>query len=108
MKYRAIQKGKTDLGKVTLSTVIFRHPKTNGQLDVPDMKKILSIVENGLPENSNVMIRGLTGHRFWTFKTFKQDLKVLEFDEYYKSKVSDTSKFSKFEYIEVTVQKQKY
>ena len=106
MKYRTKPKSKVSFGRITQTTVHFRHIKKNHQLDVPDMQKILKIVEEGLGPHDNVMVRALNGQRFFTFKKYSDSqLKVQDFNDYYKNKVSETAKFEKFEYIEITVQR---
>ena len=103
-KYKVTDPTRREIGNLVEITTRFRlNTKKNRQLDVKHMREILEIVEAGIPENAKVMVRGLNGHRFFTFKTYNTDLKVLDFDEYYRNKVEDTGKFEKFEYIEITV-----
>ena len=103
-KYKFYKIDEKDFKNSVEITTRFRHRKKGKELDVPDMHFLYNMVEENLPEDANIMVRALNGHRYFTFKGYTSyHLNVQDFDDYYKSSVKNTEKFEKFEFIDITV-----
>ena len=67
-----------------------------------DIKDILATVSKHGP-NAKIMIRALNADKWNTLKGFSTDLNIEDFEDYYKNKVSHTSKFEYFTQVEVSI-----
>jgi len=73
-----------------------------GNIKVIDVKDILAKLSKP-GSNAKIMIRGLNADKWSTLKGFSTDLNIEDFEDYYKNKVNDSSKFEYFTQLEVSV-----
>lgn len=79
------------------------------QMDVSDVEELVNGLETmgrKKKENIKIMVRALLVDKWITLKGYNDELQLDEFDEYYKNKVSNSSKFEKFAQLQIYVAKQ--
>lgn len=86
--------------------------KKSGKFDIgnKDIEHILEGIEEEAEKNNErvkIMIRGLNIDKWFTLKTFSQDINLLDDDDYYNGKVKESSKFEKFGDLRITVMRSK-
>lgn len=74
------------------------------QIDVNEIHKILTGIQNNSPPDTKFLVRGLNGQRFFTLKSFDADelIELEDFEDYYKNSVKEVDKFEKFAFLEIT------
>jgi hypothetical protein len=73
-------------------------------IEVEDVKKIYNDIENGLGDNAKFMIRCLNPKQWFTLKGYSDhELELDDYEDYFRNKVKDMSKFGKFFQIELTI-----
>ena len=103
-KYKFEKIDEKDFTNSVEITIRFRHRKKGKELDVPDMYFLHDMIEENLPEDANTMVRALNGHRYFTFKGYNSyNIRVQDFENYYKGTVEEMDKFEKFEFIDISV-----
>ena len=106
-KYRSKIIDRREFPRTIETTVKFRASTSTGQLDVPDMHNLYNRLVEDYPD-AFIMVRAMNGHRQFTFKGYDGiALNVVDFEEYYQNTVREIAKFEKFDYIEITVNRNK-
>lgn len=101
-KYKMRVKKVRDFAGARETTLIISRPNKSKQLDVWEMRNILTNMQKSLPD-AKFMVRAMNAQLIFTFKGYDDDeLNVEEFEDYYENKVKDTMKFVKFSFIEIT------
>ena len=98
-KYNTKLIGTKKIGKATKKS--YQITK-KGNIKVNDVKDILATLTKG-GTDAKIMIRGLNADKWNTLKGYSTDLNIEDFEDYYKNKVSDTSKFEYFTQLEISV-----
>ena len=73
--------------------------------DVEDLVNGLETVAKQKKEKVKIMVRALLNDKWTTLKGYDEDLDLMEFEEYYKNKVANPSKFKKFIQLQISVAK---
>jgi hypothetical protein len=77
------------------------HRKDNRPIEIAE---ITNICEKFIPNDAKYMVRALNAKSWVTLKGFSEpDINLMEYQDYYKNKVADPSKFDKFFQLSVTV-----
>lgn len=91
-----------ELEDSTMHTV--RVHKTNKtKITVKQIKALTKSLQDKFGENIQLRIRALGPDRWTTLKTFENELKVLNEEEYYQGKVKDVAKFMEFFQLEFVI-----
>lgn len=99
-KYRSVITDTKQFSNVTETTMQISRTNNKG-INVDEFKKIYAGIRQGT--DSKLVIRGLNGQRWFTFKGYKDDeLNIDDFEEYYENKVSETGKFKNFSIMQIT------
>ena len=77
--------------------------KKKGRIDYEEIEGILTQFEKAADSNVQTLVRVPTAIGIRTVKSFGNQLSADDYEDYFVNKVSDTSKFTEFEYIEITV-----
>ena len=84
--------------------------KDNKMMEIDDIQEIYNklksdLKKHGLDKTTKISIVGRTGmNNYWTIKSYaEKDLYLDSYDDYFSSKVKDTSKFENFASITVTL-----
>jgi hypothetical protein len=103
-----VLKTKTYVDSKQTTFQMVRSDKTP-KISVKDIRKIVSDLEtkaNKQNNNIKIAIRGLNPEKYHTLKGFSTDLRIVDFEDYLRGKVKDTSKFEFFSQVEVTILKE--
>jgi hypothetical protein len=76
------------------------HRKDNKPIEIAE---ITNICTKFIPDDAKYMIRALSPKSWMTLKGFNTELNLIEYQDYYKNKVADPSKFDKFFQLVITV-----
>ena len=107
-KYRSKIMYKRDFGDTIETKVRFRSTKRADQLDVDDMRYLFAQAKKGFTSETKSLVGGMNGQRYFNFKKYKDpEIKVQDFEDYYKNSVKEVDKFEKFMYIDITVHRKK-
>lgn len=77
--------------------------KNKKEITPKEIKVLTKQILDKAPKGTKMRIRALGVDKFYTLKSLDGDLDVLEGEEYAQGKVKDTSKFSNFYQLELTV-----
>jgi predicted transcriptional regulator len=98
-KYNTKLIGTKNIGKAVKKTY---QVTKKGNLKSEHIKDILATISKGNTD-VKIMIRALNADKWNTLKGFSTELNIEDFEDYYKNKVSDTSKFEYFTQVEVSI-----
>jgi hypothetical protein len=96
------------LGKVNQTTIQLSR-KDKNLMHIDEISNIVQSIENeanNRKEDVKVMVRGLNIDKWYTLKSFQNDLDSDVVDEYLHGLVQDTVKFNDFIQVHLTIFKQ--
>ena len=79
------------------------------QMDVSDVQELVNGLESTATkkkEKVKILVRALLIDKWITLKGYDDELDIEDFEEYYRNKVADPSKFEKFIQLQISVAKQ--
>jgi hypothetical protein len=86
----------------------YQYFRKNGQIDVPEVKKIVDRLERKAVEKGEdikIAVRGLNVEKWNTLKGYDSELNIQDFADYYRNRVEDPSKFEMFNQLQITIMK---
>ena len=91
--------------KIIKRTVFHINKKSKTHFNTGEMKDIYESFRDKYG-NNNIMVRALNNTMHFTFKSFSENvLMIQDMDDYYRDKVEDPTEFKWFYSIEITVDK---
>jgi hypothetical protein len=72
----------------------YQYYYNNGrQIDIPKLRRIVENLESS--GEDKIVVRGLNADKWNTLKGYDSELNVQDFEDYYRNRVEDPSKFEK-------------